>query len=267
MRVLLVAGLVATAAAITACGGGDDSPRNRVEAYIKHANAIQRDFAPEFRRANQAYVAFSRSQGTGDRAITELARARTDVRRARAEVARLRPPEQARTLHARLLRVLDMNVYFADETARLASYQRDSQAASAPVAAVDRRLRRELRGARTPGTQVGALDRFVAGLDRALARLRALDVPAVLAPQHDAHVARLSSTRTLAAKLRRALRAQQAGRVARLVRAFRNAGGTDSTTAALTQRALADYDRRTRRLAEANADVQREQARLDDRLG
>jgi hypothetical protein len=264
----MVAGVLAAATGLGACGGGDDDgPRKGVEAYIKRANAIQRGFAPEFKRANAAYVGFSRSGAAGDDAIAALERAGADVRRARAELARLQPPSQARRLHALLLRVFGMNVYFADETARLAAYQRDSQTATAPLRAVDARLRRELGAARTPERQERALQRFVRGIDGALGELEALRAPRVLRPQHEAQVTQLHSTRSLAAKLRRALRAQQAERVARLVKAFRRGGGDGGASEALTRRALSDYNRRYAQLQEANADLQREQARLDERLG
>jgi hypothetical protein len=266
VRTWIVAGLLAAATGLVACGGDGEGPRDRVATYIKHANAIQRAYAPQLKRANAAYVSFSRSQGSDDSAVAALTGARGDVRRVRAEVRRLEPPAQARRLHAQLLRVFDMNVYFADETARLAAYQRDSQSATAPLARIDRRLRSELRTARAPKAQERALGRFAAGLGAALRRLDALAVPRVLAPQHEAQVRRLTSIRRLAVELRTALRKQQAERVARLVKAFRGNGRAPSASTALTRRALADYNRRYRALAEANADLAREQARLDRSL-
>lgn len=266
MRARIVAGLLAAATGLVACGGDGERPRDLVTAYIKHANAIQRAYAPQLKRANAAYVSFSRSQGSDDSAVATLTAARGDVRRVRAELRHLEPPVQARRLHARLLRVFDMNVYFADETARLAAYQRDSQGATAPLAGIDRRLRSELGTARAPKAQERALGRFAAGLHVALRRLGALDVPRVLAPQHEAQVRRLTSIRRLAVELRTALRKQQAQRVAQLVKAFRGKGRAPAARTALTQRALADYNRRYRALALANADLAREQARLDRSL-
>jgi hypothetical protein len=266
VRAWIVAGLLAASTGLVACGGNDHGPRDQVAAYIKHANAIQRAYAPQLKRANAAYVSFSRSQGSDDSAVAALTGARGDVRRVRARLRSLHPPAQARALHARLLRVFDMNVYFADETARLAAYQRDSQGATAPLAGIDRRLRSDLRTARAPKAQERALARFAAGLGVALRRLGALGVPRVLAPQHEAQVRRLTSIRRLAVELRTALRKQQANRVARLVKAFRGNGRAPAPSTPLTRRALADYNRRYRALAQANADLAREQARLDRSL-
>ena len=252
-------------AVLAGCGGGD-SARDRVDGYIKDANAVQARFGDDFERANQAYVAFSREELAGDRAVAALAGAEAAMADARGDLAELTPPQDARRLHDRLLELFDRNLDFARETKALASYQQGSATALAPLSAVDERLGRELRRTGSPQRQVRALVRFRAGLDRALRGLGGLDVPRVLAPPHAGQVRRLRETRDLARRLEQALRDQAARRVALLVEEFRENGGVPSTNKRLARRAIARYNRRYRALSEAYQDLFRENARLDESL-
>jgi hypothetical protein len=57
MRPLYLVAVLAIATALTACG---DDERQSVDDYVKDVNSIQRRSAPAFKRAQEAYVAFSR---------------------------------------------------------------------------------------------------------------------------------------------------------------------------------------------------------------
>ncbi|HET6551743.1 MAG TPA: hypothetical protein VFG79_24965 [Solirubrobacter sp.] len=246
------AALALLCALVAGCGGGDDA-RTRVRDYIVAANGVQERLRPELKRTNDAYVAFSRGKLSPDDAVTRLRAGERATVRARAAIGALRPPREASGLDARLRRVYAMNVAFAHQTTLLATYQRGAAQALAPLARDNRRLRAALR-------------RFAGELSRALRRLRALEVPAVLGVSHRDQIRRLDATRVLSVRLRRALEANDAKGVARLLRRFRRTAPDRRPRRALARRAIADYQRRYRQLNDAYADVSRENVRLNRTL-
>jgi exonuclease VII small subunit len=260
LPMLLVAG-------VAACGGEDDGPRARVDEYMRGANAVQHQFAPDFERANDAYAAYARGELRPRRAEAELSGAERALREARADVAALRPPGEARALHAKLLRYLDMNVRFARETSRLAVYSPGADRALRPLDRANRGLSKRLADAGEPDAQASALESFARALERTLRDLRTLEVPAVLAPTHRDQVRRLASTRALAERLRRALVDQDAEEVARLLKRFRAGAAEPGGRRRLAAKGVRRYNRRYRALTEAYQDLQREQAKLDEALG
>lgn len=265
-RLLTPVAVALVALAVGGCGGGE-SARDRVDAYIIRANTVQQGFEHDFKRANAAYTAFARSQLDADAAVRDLDGAARDIDRARAALAGLRPPPEAGPLHARLLRVFDMNADFARQTLFLARYQRGSAAALTPLDPADTRLRRDLRGARDPRRQAAAVDRFARSVGSVLAHLRSLDVPRVLAPQHRDQIAGLERTRGLARRLVRALRAQDAPLVAKLVKEFRRPSTRRGGGKRLARAALREYERRFRQLSDAYGDLRRQNAELGRTLG
>jgi hypothetical protein len=255
------------AAGLTACGGSHSGDaRTRVNDYVRRADAVERRYAPEFKRANTAYVAFAKGKLASHAAVVRLARAQRAIGAARRELAALRPPAEAEGLRARLLRYLDMNAAFARQTTRLAAYQRRSPALLGPINAANAKLRTGLKSAVT-ATQAGALLGFAATLRRTEGEMRRLSVPAVLRPAQDAQLRRLTTTRALAGRLRGALLAGDARSVARLLLRFRRNATSTGTSRKAAARAIDAYNRRFHLLTRAYADVRREQARLDRSLG
>jgi hypothetical protein len=247
---------------LAACGGGPDA-RERVEAYLLDANRVQAGWADSFKRANDAYIAFSRSELAGNRAVVALDAAERDIRAARAALGRLRPPEDARPLHDKLLRLFEMNIDFADQTALLAAYVPASERALAPLDRTNARLQRDLDGADDADAQARALERFSARLRRILAGMGRLEVPKVLRVSHQDQVRALARTRSYSSRLRRALLDKDAERVARLLELFREQpSGAQASRRKLARRAIARYSRRYQSLNDAYIEVRREEARL-----
>jgi exonuclease VII small subunit len=262
LTLLAVAGI-----GLPACGGDGDDPRSRVDEYVRSANAVQQKFAPDFKRANEAYAAYARGELKPKRAETDLTRAEAALREARTDVAALDPPQQAQKLHEGLLRYLDMNLQFARETSRLAVYSPGADRALRPLDRANRGLGTRLADAPDPEAQAAALRSFTRALERILRDLRALEVPAVLKPTHRDQVRRLDATRSLAERLRRALIDQDAEEVARLLKRFRANAAERGGRRKLAAKGVRRYNRRYEALTEAYQDVQREQARLDKALG
>ena len=257
------AAVVLVLAVIAGCGSGDDDPRSRVRAYLDSANAVQRGADEELERAGDAYMAFARGDLRPRAAVRRLERSESDIRAVRDELAALQPPREARPLHSKLQRVYDMNLELAHETALLAAYQRRSGAVLAPLDRYNRSLDASLRHAEGPAEQASALTRFAGRLRGVERKLDRLDLPFVLRVPHADQLARLEATRSLAERLRDALEAQAAERVARLLKRFRGAGDERRPRRRLARRALAEYERRYSQLNDAYAEAYRELAHLD----
>jgi hypothetical protein len=253
------------AAGIGACGGGGDA-RGQVNDYVRQANAIQHRYAPDFKRADSAYVALARGDLTARRAVMQLTSAERAIAAARRQVQALPAPADARALRARLLRYLDMNVAFAHQINLLADYQWRSPTVLRGLARANARLRTGMR-ATTPAGQAAALQDFAATLRRTVRGLRALRVPRVLRPVHDQQLRRLETTGALAGQLQRALLAGDAGQVTVLLARFRTTNASPRSARSKAIRAIDQYNRRFRLLARAYSDVRREQVRLDRSLG
>jgi hypothetical protein len=260
--VTLRAGVVGVAVVVSACGGGESSQRAEVRAYLERTNAVQQRFAPDFERAGAAFKAFANGDAMQGGTVATLTSAEADIRSAQDAVAALRPPARAATVHDRLLRVYAIDADLAHETLRLARYRDQGPLALAGLDRASKRLRGKLRAARKPATQAQALASFSTAVGRALTRLNGLDVPEILAPSHRAQVERLQTTRRLTGRLRDAVRARDSQRVAKLLLRFRAGGETQRAQRALMREGAVAYTSRLKRLAQAQTDLGREQARL-----
>jgi hypothetical protein len=262
-RAALVACALASALALSACG---ETARDRITRYIEDANRIQRQSEPQFRRANDAYARFSRTQRDATALVRDLTAAERSIRSTRARIAQLRPPADAAVLHRRLLRVFDANAAMASETRRLARYLPVAERVVAPLGQVSARLRRRLTAASGPVAQSRALRLYAASLGEMLSNLRRLQPPPILVSTHRGQITRLSAARRLARRLRTALVEQDAKRVARLLLRFRRLDARRSRERSLVSRSIRAYNRRYRAIAKTVQDAQRERSRLERAL-
>jgi hypothetical protein len=250
---------------LAGCGSSEDPGRAPFERYVTSVNAIQQGYAGEFKAANKAYIAYSRSELDGPAAMAALTKAEIEIRGARDRMAALVPPADERELHRRYMAYMDANVAFAEENATLVDYLQGSARATAPLDHANTRLRRDLRHAKTPARQEAALQRFAATLRGALASLRALDAPAVLRVTHGDQIRRLSRTRSLALQLRDAIEARDAHRVAVLLVRFRKSASSRGRTK-LAAAAIKRYTTRYAGLSSAYTQIRREEIRLRRRF-
>jgi hypothetical protein len=266
--VLTAAAAALVLALLTACGDdARDRTRERVDDYAAGEQQVMRRAEPEFRRANETFLAYARGELSHEAAAREAARAERSILDARDGVAVLDPPAEAQALHDRLVSYLQMNVDVARETQRLAAYLPAAERALRPLPRANRTLETRLAGAKDSDAQEEALARFHESVETALADLRKLEPPAVLVPAHDDQTRGLARSGRLAGDLRRALDDQDAARVARLLGRFR-AGAPQRRPRRLPARqALAAYDRRLQQINNAYAEIQREQVALGRKLG
>lgn len=257
--------LVLAVVVLSGCAGEDDE-RARAREYLNKANAVMRRSADEFKHANRAYAAFARGRLPAGEAAVAFRSAERSIRAARERVADLRPPGDASALHAKLLRVFEMNLGFAHHTRLLAAYQDRAGATLTRLRRYDRNLRTELADADAPGAQAAAMRRFRDGLQRTRRDLRGLDVPRLLLAAHADQLRRLEAAYELADELRGALHAQDEKRVAELLARFRDQETGRGPRRGLSRQAIGSYRQRYRRLNDAYAALAREQARLDRML-
>ena len=264
MRLKSSIAVLATASALTACGDGE---RQTIDAYVENVNKIQQRSAPAFKRAQEAYVAFSRNAEPTAQLQQRLVEAERTMRSTRAELGALRPPGEAAELHRRVLRVYDMSAGLAHETALLGRYLPASEAALKPLPASARRLERGLGKSTAPAGQRRTLRQYAAATRGVVEDLRPLDPPPLLEGQHNAQVRQLESARSLAVRLEKAIAARDAKRVAGLLLRFRrlNAGGEGQERRAA--RALSAYRERYRAISFAQAGVHREMGRIERSVG
>jgi hypothetical protein len=261
---LSIACASALALAPAGCGGGNDD-RGRVNDYLRQANTIQERVAPEFKRANTAYLRFSQGKLAAADAPADLARAERAIRVTREQLAALTVPTPARALSLRLLSLYDADTALAHESTLLARYVPAAAAASAPLTGASRALARSLKGA-TPAAQAGALDRYAAAVGRTADRFRRLRPPPILNSDYGAQLRRLETAGALARRLASAVRRRDSAGVARLLLRFRRLGSTKSS-GRVGPGAVVAYKRRYAAVRKALAAVQRERARLDRVLG
>jgi hypothetical protein len=252
---------------LAGCGGDErDKQRERVDRYIKDEQAVMERAQPGFERANEAYVAYARGELDGAEAVARAREAQRTIRNARDGVSVLDPPREAQPLHDKLMSYLDINIELARETTRLAAYVPRAARVLAPLEGANRRLESGLADASDSATQALAMERFSEALEAIARDLRALQPPLVLEHAHDGQLRRLESTRALVGKLRRALRDEDAEKLARLLKRFRATASDSGARRLLARQALARYGRRLEQLNDAYADVQRVQLRLDRAL-
>jgi hypothetical protein len=251
---------------LAGCGGGDDDDRRaQVDAFVRDANAVQQESAPEFDRANQAYLSFSKGKLPPAQARVRLAAAEQAMRTTRDKLAALDAPADARELKRRLVALFDADAAFAHESTLLASFAPGSVKAQKDLPSIGRRLTRGLSGAETPAEQEAVLRRYAAAVGRVLEGLQPLHPPPLLLDRHHAQVQRLQRVRGLALQLAAALHRQDRQAVAKLLLRFKalNTGGSSDP---LSPQALKAYNRRYLHVRSMAQAVEREQRRLQESL-
>ncbi len=216
------------------------------------------------RQANRAYADFAAGRLEGEAAAKRMARTRDDVQALRGALAALRPPGEARALHMKMLRVFDLELALATETAQLAAYVPAESAVLARLPAANRRLRQRLAAAsRDPAAQARALGAFQVALDRTVGDLRSLRPPPVLRVGHGDRIHALARTAALSGRLRNALRDGDAVRAARLLDQLER---TPPDRRALARESVAAYNHRSGQVLRAVQDVRSAEVSLNRRF-
>ena len=126
-----------------------------MRSYIDDANAVETRSAPALQKANLAYAEFSQGKLSGAEAVRALQSAEGTLRDTRTRLSALKPPSQARRLHAALLAAVGASIGLASESTMLARYTPGARAVATRLKASATELRTRLRGAPAAGRPGG----------------------------------------------------------------------------------------------------------------
>ena len=258
---------VVAATAFAAAGCGGDARAEAVDEYIREANSAQRELAAQVGQFNLSLQSFAEGD---DLALvgSDLAEVENALAMTQANLTRLRPPEEARKLHALLLRYVRGQKDLAHEVTVFARYQPALQEVFEPLTAAEARLRRELAQAGDARAQARAFASFEQAIARSSASLARLEPPLVLRSSHEAQAARLASLRQVAGQLAAKLPGNDRVELEQLLRRYGALIAQVDTAA--QRRARADavraYNTRVREIDTVASEVRRERTRLERSL-
>jgi hypothetical protein len=280
-------------AVVLATGGlfGKSAPKQTPMArYIGSINGVQQEMQGQLGLLRTAYLTFS-TQGSDPAQAAQLLAVQRTLHTFGTRVAVLPAPPAATRLRLLVLRFVRAEEGVAAELVTLGSFMprfRDViggtndanaalsgalKAAVPPVAHAVRGTPKQIAAAkkayaaavsRAALAQAAAIAAYDAALAVALARLKALQPPAVMAPQYEAEVATLSATRRAGKALSAELQRQNRPNLLELARRFTDASRLSGSLAAQRAEiaAVKAYDARVRAVATAELRVRREVARL-----
>jgi hypothetical protein len=262
-RAFALAPLVALLAT-AGCGGGK-SERDRVNSYLDRVNSVQQSAAPEFNRANRAYLAFSKGKLGIASAKRELTKAEQSMRAVRDQIAATKAPVSATKLKRRLVAMFDADAAMAHEATLLATFIPAAQKAAQPLPGLGKRLARGLQTAKTAADQERALSAYSRGVRGVVAQLEPLHPPPLLLDRQNGQIEHLQAVQRLAAELVQGLRAQDTSRVARLLLRFKKLS-TQGAAPPVSADALNAYHHRYLAVQQTAQNVERERQRLETTL-
>jgi len=140
--------LVAAAVVLAGCGGSDDTKKRRdaVNTYFDRVDRAQADLTSAAGEIDRAYANFKLT-GNSAAELRELAFARARVTTALERVRAVKPPPEARRIHAELLQLLTLQHAAAVELLWIARSQPRFEHALAPLAAAGKTLGADIRAA------------------------------------------------------------------------------------------------------------------------
>jgi hypothetical protein len=258
--VLLVAG----------CGNGHKARRNAVTDYIQRVNAAQVSMRTQLLAVERAYRDFGRKGGPSIAKIEpRLARSETTIRGVGKRIEALKPPPDARKLHALLVRLVAQEAQVAHELVQLAQFSPRFSAALRPLGPAGTALRAAFKTATKAASQASALDAYASALGTVLKRLDSVQAPPAFEPALASQQSSLKRVRSTALELAAGLRSKtsRAG-LPRLIQRFTNAGNASQSVGEQKTRiaAIEAYNARVTGLATLGHAIDAERARLEKAL-
>lgn len=270
MAIRLVLSAVALVLLAAACGGDNNKRRDSLQAYITQVNAAQVKMRKPLLQVERAYRDFGRKKGSTLTAIEpRLAKSAVTMHGLERKLRALRPPPDAKHLHALILQLVHAEGEIAGEIVGLAQFAPRFSAALTPLASAGRNLHDAFKGAKTAKAQAVALDAYAAALAGVLERLRPLHAPPALEPTLSSQRSTLARVRTSATELADGLRKNRRVALPTLIQRFTNAGLANQGLAAQKARiaAIKAYNHRVANLVTLARRVDRERLRLEKQFG
>lgn len=256
--------LIALAAALAGCGGDDgDDRREAVSAYIRGANTALQRSAAAFGEADRALRDFSLERSKAGESERDLESVLDTLGSVRAALAELRPPVEARKLHADTLELVDVQLELAGDLRGLAGHLPAAAGVLRDAEAARAMLQRALESSGTAAEQAAASRAYAAGVGRSLADLRALEPPEILADWHAGQLNVLRTSQTLAIDLADALEAENETEIRRVLSGFEKISQQATSAARAQALAVRAFNRRVEAQRALVTKIASEQRRLD----
>lgn len=254
--------------ALAGCGGGAKArERHSIDAYFAKVNAVRDRYAAAFKSANVAFRGFS-AQRRPPHEAAQLAAAARAIAAAGDEVAAIDPPPAAARIRRELVQLYDREAAFARELRVLDAFLPPARRELIALRRSSRALRaRVAAGGRDVLARTAALHAYGVRVDAVARRLAALDAPRVLRAWQAEQVAWLHAVGPTATQLADALRVRDLVAAKTLSRRLQLQLARPPTTTRAQRTAAIDFNRRAFEIARLSRQIDRERARLEQKLG
>jgi hypothetical protein len=251
--------VLVAAVAVAGCRGGDDR-RAAVESYIQSVNRAQAKLKPAFTDAQVALRAFAAGRVT-EHTAERLRGGSATMRATEASLELIKPPPEAKKLHADLLRLVDLQSGLALELSLAADYVLQLGPAAEPAQGAAGKLGRALREAKTGKEQIVALRAFADSVGETVTRIDALAPPPAMIPWHEDQRAKLAKSRHDALALADAIEKRDAPAVQEALKAF-TTPAPDTVSRKAQAAAIRGFNKRLRLQERLLTRIAREQLAL-----
>jgi hypothetical protein len=261
-------GLVAVLVVVLAgCGGSGGHPRrDAVNAYFDRVDRAETPLLTRRIAVNAAFQRFSMSTNSPAE-VKALKQARSQILGAERRVGAIKPPADARKIHADLLALLRLEASLTGDLILTTSYTPRFKQALLPLAPAGTALVKELRTAKGWNAQADVFARYRVALVPVVAQLDTLQAPPVLAPTLRGELAALRRRVELSATIESALRKKDAKGANAAIRSLFAIGSDAVRTRNAEIVAARAYNARIARISVLTAAIARERQQLIKSIG
>jgi hypothetical protein len=260
--------LVAATVVVAGCGGANHDRRNAVNAYFDRVDAVQLQVRLQTAPIENAFAKFSTVHNSKSEARA-LMRADAMLEGTLVKLKRVRPPADARRVHADLVQLYGLEAGVAHELVAMTRFVPRYDAALTPLKPAHATLLSRLKTAKGWQEIAAAFEDYRVSLAGVLAQLHRLSSPTTLRPAFAGESAALSRSIALCSSIETALEKHDAKRTAAGIAALSGLG--TQTSAARVQREMTSaakaYNARLARIASLNVRIGHERDALVGELG
>jgi hypothetical protein len=267
MRAAAAVVIVAATIVVAGCGGSHER-RDAVNRYFDGVDAAQQPMRLEGGAINKALARFSTVRNTPSE-TRALVHAQAVIERVGAKLRRVQPPEDARRLHADLVRVYALQAGVVSELVEMTHFVPRYDAALVPLKSAHANLAIDLTHAKGWQPIAHAFARYRQSLAAALAQLTHLSAPPTMRPGFNTERTALRRSVALCATIETALAKHDAKQTTAGIRALSSLGTQNGAAQARRDQIAAAkaYNARLARISSLTAKIGRERDALVGELG